>query len=289
MLRRATIDRLKAAVPDLGERAWGAYLAPVDAARPYATVRLTAARGDIAPTWSGVQIVEISILGDPTSFEPLDQIAQLVTDSLKDTEITDAATGRIYSLSWMAGATDFRDAERGLIGRQFPFEAATPYGIKTAQQAGIEVALVQGEEAVLRGSDKVLARIKDPDTVVGVNISLRDARFDAEAIQALAGGTPIVTPEGTDTRITGWEAPTTAAQQAHPTSTLSSTPPPTGLTARWWATASTLSRTAGRTSATRPSRTRAGECPNSASKVRRTPRPPAAPTARSSSALSRLS
>lgn len=97
-----------------------------------------------------------------------------------------------------------------------PDATAVPYGIKTAQQVGVEVQVAGGEESILRGGDKVLARVKDPDTVVGVNLTLRDARFDAKAIQTLAGGTLIEVAEGADTRIVGWEAPTIEAQQNPP-------------------------------------------------------------------------
>lgn len=94
--------------------------------------------------------------------------------------------------------------------------AAVAYGIKTAQQVGIEVQAVDGEESVLRGGDKVLARVKDPATVVGVNLTVQDARFDAKAIQTLCGGTLIEVAEGADTRINGWEAPSISDQQIPP-------------------------------------------------------------------------
>jgi len=94
--------------------------------------------------------------------------------------------------------------------------SATPYGIKTAQQAGVEVQSVGGEESVLRGGDKILARVKDPDTVVAINLALRNARFDAKVMETIAGGTLIEAVEGEDTRIVGWEAPTIEAQQSPP-------------------------------------------------------------------------
>lgn len=97
-----------------------------------------------------------------------------------------------------------------------PDGSAVPYGIKTAQQVGVEVQVAKGEESILRGGDKVLARVKDPDTVVGINLSIREARFDAQAIQILAGGTLVEVAEGADTRIVGWEAPTIEVQQDPP-------------------------------------------------------------------------
>lgn len=93
---------------------------------------------------------------------------------------------------------------------------AVPYGIKTTQKIAVEAELQAGEATPLRGGDKLLAYVKDPDTVVGVNLTLNDARFDAQAIQTLAGGTLVEAVEGTDTRIIGWEAPAIEAQQAPP-------------------------------------------------------------------------
>jgi len=97
-----------------------------------------------------------------------------------------------------------------------PDAGATPYGIKTTQKIAVETEVVTGESADLRGGDKLLAHVKDPDTVVGVNLTLNDARFDAHAIEALAGGTLIEVPEDTDTRVVGWEAPSIEQQQTPP-------------------------------------------------------------------------
>jgi hypothetical protein len=94
--------------------------------------------------------------------------------------------------------------------------AAVAYGIRTAQQVALEIQSVDGEESVLRGGDKVLARVKDPATVVGLNLTVQDARFDAQAIVTLCGGTLIEVVEGADTRINGWEAPSMEAQQTPP-------------------------------------------------------------------------
>ena len=85
----------------------------------------------------------------------------------------------------------------------------TRYGIRTAQQIAVEVVQEDGEAAILRGGDRVLTRVKEPNTTVGVNLTFQNARFDARAIELLAGGTLLL--DGT-TRIIGWEAPTIAAQ-----------------------------------------------------------------------------
>ena len=92
----------------------------------------------------------------------------------------------------------------------------TRYGIKTAQEVSVEAEVVGGKAGELRGGDKVLAYVKDPDTVVGVNLGVKDARFDARALVLIGGGTLIEVVEDEDTRITGWEAPTIEDQQAPP-------------------------------------------------------------------------
>jgi len=97
-----------------------------------------------------------------------------------------------------------------------PVIPAVTYGVKTAQQVGVEVVTEAGEAATLRGGDGILLRIKEPDTVVGATLAVQDARFDARAIVLLAGGTLIEIAEGVDTRINGWEAPTIVAQQNPP-------------------------------------------------------------------------
>jgi len=93
---------------------------------------------------------------------------------------------------------------------------ATPYAIKTAQQVAVSVVSEGGNAAVLRGGDKVLAYVKDPDTIVAINLTLQDARFDAAAIKELAGGELITVQEDTEERIVGWEAPSIEAQQDPP-------------------------------------------------------------------------
>lgn len=86
------------------------------------------------------------------------------------------------------------------------------YGIRTTQQVSVEVEVEAGEAVTLRGGDRVLTRVKDVDIVVGVNLTLQNARFDARAIELVAGGTLITVLDGGDQRINGWEAPTIVAQ-----------------------------------------------------------------------------
>ncbi len=93
---------------------------------------------------------------------------------------------------------------------------STPYGMKTAQRIGVGVVSEAGGASVLRGGDKVLAYVKDPDTVVAVNLTLLNARFDAEAIKVLAGGTLITKTEDLDEQVVGWKAPSIEEQQTPP-------------------------------------------------------------------------
>lgn len=94
---------------------------------------------------------------------------------------------------------------------------ATSYGIKTSQEIAVENEVVEGETSELRGGDKLLVYAKDDDTVVGVNLTLTDARFDAQALVLIMGGTLIEdTTDPTNPIITGWEMPTIEEQQVKP-------------------------------------------------------------------------
>ncbi len=92
----------------------------------------------------------------------------------------------------------------------------TKVGMKTAQEAPYEREVVEGEKGALHGGGKVLAYVADDDVTVGVNLTLKDARFDAHAVKLIEGGTLIEVAEGADTRVVGWEAPTVADQQPRP-------------------------------------------------------------------------
>jgi hypothetical protein len=95
--------------------------------------------------------------------------------------------------------------------------APTSYGIKTAQEISVENEIIEGEAGELRGGDRLLAYVRDDDTVVGVNLTLTDARFDAQALELIMGGTLIeddTDPENPE--IVGWEMPTIEEQQNKP-------------------------------------------------------------------------
>jgi len=94
-----------------------------------------------------------------------------------------------------------------------PDGGATPYGVKTIQSIPYDAEVVAGERANHRGGDRLLASVKDPDTVVGITLTMKDARFDAHAIETIIGGTLIEVAEASDTRVVGWEPPTIEEQQ----------------------------------------------------------------------------
>ncbi|MEX0975038.1 MAG: hypothetical protein WD024_06820 [Bacillota bacterium] len=91
--------------------------------------------------------------------------------------------------------------------------AATPYGIRTSPQVGVSVVSEGGAASVLRGGDQVLAYVKDPDTIVAVNLAVQNARLDGKALQVMAGG---ALKADAGNAITGWTHPTIAEQQNPP-------------------------------------------------------------------------
>lgn len=94
--------------------------------------------------------------------------------------------------------------------------AATPYGIKTAQQINVSVVSEAGNAATLRGGDGILTYVKDPDTIVAINLTMLNAKFDAQAMEEIAGGTLVTVAEESDVRIIGWESPSIEDQQDPP-------------------------------------------------------------------------
>lgn len=93
---------------------------------------------------------------------------------------------------------------------------AVSYAIKTAQQVSVSTVTESGESSALRGGDRLLAYVKDPDTVVMLTLTVQDARFDARAMEAIAGGTLIEETVGSEAQIVGWEAPNIEEQQNPP-------------------------------------------------------------------------
>lgn len=82
------------------------------------------------------------------------------------------------------------------------------YWVNTPEEVGCDVKVETGNEDTLRGGDQVLTKVKDPDIVTGVNLSIKDARFDAKLAEIVDGGALI--EDGGE--IIGYTAPTIEAQ-----------------------------------------------------------------------------
>jgi len=87
------------------------------------------------------------------------------------------------------------------------------YKMTTPQSIGIETETEEGESAIQRGGDAIVARVQEVDTIVGATLTVRDAKFDIEAHIHLCGGTLIEETILTVDYNTGWEMPTIAEQQ----------------------------------------------------------------------------
>lgn len=123
-LRRAVIERIKAALPSVGGRVYQAFLAPVDAAAPYyVTVKVGDERGDVNIPWIGFPAVEVRLYSKPLSFISLDELEGQVIQVLQGVPITDPQTGKVYQLRWLPGFGDFNDPQQNLIGKLVRFQA----------------------------------------------------------------------------------------------------------------------------------------------------------------------
>jgi hypothetical protein len=125
MLRRAVIQKLRDSVSALNSRVYQAFLAPANGSRPYATVKIPAARGSINIGFAGAQPVEVRVYDDQTSFIDLDSLEQAIRTALHGKEINDQ--NEKYYLQWVPAGGDFVDEEYNLIGRLVMFEAALLY------------------------------------------------------------------------------------------------------------------------------------------------------------------
>lgn len=110
---------------------------------------------------------------------------------------------------------------RGILVTPLNLDGSMPtspetYWVDTAQEVALSVEIVEGESADLRGGDRQLVRIEEESTIVGVDLTFRDARFDAELTEIIAGGSLVMGEtivEGeTGQVVLGWEAPKVADQ-----------------------------------------------------------------------------
>ena len=121
MLRRSVVQKLDA-VPGLTGGAHQAFLAPPDADKPYASVKLPASRGSGVISYAGTQSVEVRIYLPEESFITLDQLEAEIILTLNGVLLTDQVDGGKYELQWVPGGGDFTDEEKSLIGRLIIFE-----------------------------------------------------------------------------------------------------------------------------------------------------------------------
>jgi len=102
---------------------------------------------------------------------------------------------------------------RGLVVTQLTATGGMPttpvrYGIRTAQAVEEEREYAEGERITQRGGDRVLAQREAEDVIIAANLTFRNARLDARAVEIIAGGT--VRLSGGN--IVGYDAPLLAAQ-----------------------------------------------------------------------------
>ena len=121
MLRPAVIETLKARVAALGGRVYEAFLVPVDAGKPYASVKLAGERGSPSIGFAGDQAVEVRLYTRQTSFGDLDLLEGAVMAALNGKEITDSGDGNRYCVEVGPGRGDFVEADK--IGRLLTFDS----------------------------------------------------------------------------------------------------------------------------------------------------------------------
>ncbi len=108
---------------------------------------------------------------------------------------------------------------RGIKGLQFtPYtvnagvyslDTANLFAIKYTQNATQEYDLQEGEKASLSGSGVNVINIKDPDQILGVNVTFSSSRIDIETASKIIGGKLEYTTAGDNlTPIRTWNPPT---------------------------------------------------------------------------------
>ncbi len=102
---------------------------------------------------------------------------------------------------------------RGLVITQLTAAGAMPavpvrYGIRTAQAVGEEREYVEGERITQRGGDRVLAQREAEDVLIAINLTFRNARIDARAVEIIAGGAVRLVSGN----VVGYDAPLISAQ-----------------------------------------------------------------------------
>lgn len=123
-VRRAVIEHLQVRIPAFGGRVYQAFLAPVNAPTPFATVKLAGLRGAIELADAGDQQIEVRIYRKQDDFVALDIIRHAVITALNDQVISVEQ----YRIRWVpTGPLDFVDDEKKLLGCMMTFEVPVIY------------------------------------------------------------------------------------------------------------------------------------------------------------------
>lgn len=72
-----------------------------------------------------------------------------------------------------------------------PAQDVDPVWVTSPQQVGFEPQIIEGARQELRGGDRLIATVEEPDNFVGINATFNDATLNLEAMRLIGGGTVI--------------------------------------------------------------------------------------------------
>jgi len=98
---------------------------------------------------------------------------------------------------------------KGLLATGAEDPSATEYDIDKPQRVGKAYVYVDGEQAIQRGGDEIVAVINEDDKFMGVDLTLTLAALVPEVDETICGGT--ATPASGK-----WESPKSSAEDAYP-------------------------------------------------------------------------
>lgn len=98
---------------------------------------------------------------------------------------------------------------KGLLATGAEDASATEYDIDKPQRVGKSYSYVDGEQAIQRGGDEIVAVINEDDKFMGVDLTLVLAALIPEVDETICGG--VATPASGK-----WAAPTSIAEEAYP-------------------------------------------------------------------------
>ena len=68
---------------------------------------------------------------------------------------------------------------------------ATQVRVTSPQQVGFEPQVIEGARQELRGGDRLIATVEEPDTFAGLNATFQDATLSLEAMRVIGGGSVV--------------------------------------------------------------------------------------------------